>query len=64
VEYSGYRGAVLDSAGSRFYPAGSSGIDDLVNLEGADVAELKESFHEAVETARLDHRSFAASAPA
>jgi predicted HicB family RNase H-like nuclease len=49
MEYKGYRGAVHYSAEDRVLHGRILGIEDVVNFEGADVDELEEAFHEAVD---------------
>ena len=49
MEYKGYRGAVHYSAEDRILHGRILGIEDVVNFEGADVDELEEAFHEAVD---------------
>jgi predicted HicB family RNase H-like nuclease len=49
MEYKGYRGLVRYSAEDRVFFGEILGIDDLVNFEGANVDELEQAFHEAVD---------------
>lgn len=49
MEYKGYRGLVRYSADDRVFFGEILGIDDLVNFEGANVDELEQAFHEAVD---------------
>jgi predicted HicB family RNase H-like nuclease len=49
IEYRGYRGAVRYSAEDRLMHGRILGMDDVVNFEGADVDELEQAFHEAVD---------------
>jgi len=49
LTYKGYSGSVEFSAEDNVFFGKIIGINDLVNFEGASVAELKTSFEEAVE---------------
>jgi predicted HicB family RNase H-like nuclease len=49
MEYRGYRGAVYYSAQDRLLHGRILGIEDVVNFEGADVDELGQAFHEAID---------------
>ena len=49
IEYRGYRSAVRYSAEDRLMHGRILGMDDVVNFEGADVDELEQAFHEAVD---------------
>jgi predicted HicB family RNase H-like nuclease len=49
IEYRGYRGAVRYSAQDRLMHGRILGIEDVVDFEGADVDELEQAFHQAVD---------------
>jgi predicted HicB family RNase H-like nuclease len=49
MEYRGYRGVIRYSPEDRLVHGRILGIEDVVNFEGADVGELEQSFHEAVD---------------
>jgi len=49
MEYKGYRGAVRYSAEDRVLHGRILAIEDVVNFEGAEVGELENAFHDAVD---------------